>query len=103
MQRRPQAAEDANRLVHEGLHLSKYGSISVGLIKNLTAHCLAHDQSYFREVFKLSLHRTNAGIYFACDLARVEGLIGVAIEEGQDGAPRASAIEDRPDPCVYSF
>ena len=36
------------------------------------------------------MNRADAGIYFARDLARVEGLIGVAIEESQDGAPRAS-------------
>jgi hypothetical protein len=35
------------------------------------------------------LNRANASIYFACDLARVEGLIGVAKEQSQDGTPRA--------------
>ena len=83
-------AKDANCLVAQGMHLSKYGSISVRLIKNLTTHCAANDESHFREVLKFTLDCANAAIYFACDLARVEGLIGLAIEQGEDGAARAS-------------
>jgi hypothetical protein len=41
------------------------------------------------EVFEVTWNRADAGIYFACDLACIEGLIGVAIEQGQ-GAPCAS-------------
>jgi hypothetical protein len=72
------------------VHLSKYGSISVRLIKNLTTHCAANDESHFREVLKFTLDCANAAIYFACDLARVERLIDVAIEQGQNRASRAS-------------
>lgn len=86
----PKDAKDANCLVHQGVHLSKYGSISVRLIKNLTTHCAANDESHFREVLKFTLDCANAAIYFACDLARVEGLTGLAIQHGEDGAARAS-------------
>ena len=74
-----------------------------GLIKNLTAHRIPDDKSHFREVFKLTLNPANAGIYFACDLARIEGLIGVAIEQSQDGAPRAAEQKIRqPVGCTHS-
>ena len=41
-------------------------------------------------MFKFTLDCANAAIYFAGDLARVEALIGLAIQQGADGAARAS-------------
>jgi hypothetical protein len=42
-----------------------------------------------KTVWRTSLNLASAGIDFACDLGRVEGLIRKAIESGQDGARRA--------------
>lgn len=58
----------------------------IGLIEDLIADNSARDKSGDCELFQFSLKRTGADSGATSDLAQIEGLIDVPVEECQDGA-----------------
>jgi hypothetical protein len=73
----------ARGLDQQSLQFWEKRALPIGLIKNLLASYLPHDDSYIGQALEFPLHSANTRSYVSRHLPEIEGLVRVIEKQGQ--------------------